>query len=75
VRYYDFSEKQSRVDITQQSFVTRVTPENLLLRTISRRQLPRFPDCPPPDQEPKFFVHQTSFHPTSIWWAPRQRAN
>jgi len=30
-RHYDFSEKQSRVNVTRKSFVTRVTPEKLLV--------------------------------------------
>jgi len=30
-RHYDFSEKQSRVNLTRKSFFTRVSPENLLV--------------------------------------------
>jgi len=34
-RHYDFSEKQSRVNVTSQSFITRFTPENLVTHDIS----------------------------------------
>jgi len=43
MRHCVFSEKQSRMNLMRQCYFTRVTPENFLVRTISRRQLPRFP--------------------------------